>query len=98
MESQARDVDEGEDTKGSLVNGVLAEVGEIDESTGSGVNDSGDSVVQGNVGVNPIDASLKPMTVEVHQPGTNVLSLEIQNLGTCAGIEISPRLSESRRL
>src|SRR6185295_2781532 len=81
-------VDESEDTQGSLINGVLAEVGEIDESTGPGVNDSGDSVIQGNVGVNPIDTSLKPMTVEVYQPGTNVLPLEIHNLGTGAGIEI----------
>ena len=88
MESQARDVEESEDTQGSLVNGVLAEVGEIDESSSSGVNDGGDSLVEGNVGVNAVDASLKPMTVEVHQPWTNVLSLKIQNVGTCPGIEI----------
>jgi len=29
------------------------------------------------------------MTVKVYQPETNVLPLEIQNLGTGAGIEIS---------
>src|SRR5689334_18617117 len=95
MESQARDMDESQNTQGGLVNRVLSEIREIDEPTGSGINDGSDSVVQGNVGVNAVDASLKPMTVEVHQPGTDVFPLEIQNLGTCAGIQIGPKTQDS---
>ena len=61
-------------------------------------SDGGDSLVEGNVGVNAIDASLKPMTVEVYQPGTDVFPLEIQNVGTCGGIESSPKTPGSCRL
>ncbi len=80
VKSQARDMHESQNSNRSLINGVLAEVGEIGKATRSGVDRCSDSMVQRNVRIDAIDASLKPMAVEVHQTGANIPPLEIQNL------------------
>ncbi len=85
---------ESQDANRRLINRVLAEVGEIDEPASSSINHCGDSVVQANVRVDPIDTSLKPMSVEVHQTGADILSFEIQNFGVFAGVEFSSELQD----
>src|SRR5690349_3652036 len=84
-----------QDTKRGLVDGVLSKVGKINKPAGSGVHSGGDSAVQADVRVDPVDTTFKPVTVEVYQPGTDVLSFEIQGLCALAGFKVSSQLQDS---
>ena len=97
VKSQARDMHESQNSNRRLINGVLAEVGKIGKATRSGVDRCSDSMVQRNVRIDPIDASLKPMAVEVHQTGANILPLEIQNLAAFAGIKLRANVEDLAR-
>ena len=55
-------------------------------------------MVQRNVRIYRIDASLKPMAVEVHQAGANIPPREIENLAAFAGIEIRAKVQDLARV
>jgi hypothetical protein len=86
---------EGQDANLGPINSMPSKLWKGYEPGSTGIHNRGDPVIQTDMGINAIEASFVPVTMQVNQAGANKLLLQIDDAHTCIGTERGAQILDS---